>query len=98
MGTKICKVCGEEYEYCKTQRPSELFRWEDVACCPTHAAEYFKRVEESRAKTEATDDKAEDDKAEIAVVYISNSECEDGIDEFEDEEDFIAEDEDSDIA
>ena len=46
--TKKCKVCGKEYEYCKTNRPSGMFRWNDVACCEAHAAIYFKRIAESR--------------------------------------------------
>ena len=46
--TKKCKVCGNEYEYCKTNRPSGMFRWNDVACCEAHAAIYFKRIAESR--------------------------------------------------
>ena len=51
-GTKICKVCGKEYEYCKTNRPVDLFRWSDVACSPEHAAIYFKEIEESRKAAE----------------------------------------------
>lgn len=46
--TKICKVCGREYEYCRTYLPT-AFRWQDVACCKEHAIEYFANIEASRA-------------------------------------------------
>ena len=41
QGTKICKVCGAEYPYCRTERPIDRFYWQDVACCPEHGAIYF---------------------------------------------------------
>ena len=42
---KECKVCGKKYEYCHTQRKDgDVFRWQDVACCAEHGAEYFKSV------------------------------------------------------
>lgn len=46
--TRICKVCGVEYPYCKTHRPSEVFRWQDVACCPEHGAIYLDEILRSR--------------------------------------------------
>lgn len=46
-GTKKCKICGCEYPYCKTITQNK-FRYQDVACCPEHAAEYFKKIELSR--------------------------------------------------
>lgn len=46
--TKICKVCGAEYEACRTPNPQQIFRWRDVACCPEHGAIYLKRVLLSR--------------------------------------------------
>ena len=48
--TRICKICGIEYPYCKTNRPSEVFRWQDVACCPEHGAMYFDKVMEARGE------------------------------------------------
>lgn len=45
--TKICKICGKEYQYCSTK--ASAFRYHDVACCPEHAVEYFKKVEAARA-------------------------------------------------
>lgn len=46
-GTRICKVCGVEYPYCHTNIPSQ-YRWQDVACCKEHAAEYFAAIAASR--------------------------------------------------
>lgn len=49
--TRICKVCGREYEYCHTARQTAGgFRWQDVACSPEHGSIYFARVLESRSK------------------------------------------------
>lgn len=54
-GTRICKICGVEYPYCRTNRPSEVFRWQDVACCPEHGAMYFDKILESRGEKIAED-------------------------------------------
>lgn len=52
---RICKVCGNEYDYCRSFNPSaDIFRWNDVACSPEHAAIYFARVEASRKTQEET--------------------------------------------
>lgn len=48
-GTRICKICGKEYEYCKTQRASNIFRWQDVACSYEHGQEYLKQIIRSRS-------------------------------------------------
>lgn len=48
--TKKCVICGAEYEYCKTFRPTSIFRWQDVACCPEHGGMYFAKVLESRGQ------------------------------------------------
>jgi hypothetical protein len=47
-GTRICKVCGKEYPYCKTERKDNAFRYQDVACCPEHGAEYLDAIMKSR--------------------------------------------------
>lgn len=52
--TRICKICGKEYEYCRTETNNK-FRWQDVACCPEHGAEYFRLIKESRAKARLID-------------------------------------------
>lgn len=51
-GFKTCKICGKQYEYCKTNRPTGTFYWRDVACCEEHGAEYFRQVLEARRKSE----------------------------------------------
>lgn len=49
--TKICKVCGKEYEYCHTvRRVDGVFRYQDVACCPEHGSIYLQRVIASRTE------------------------------------------------
>lgn len=50
-GTRICKVCGKEYECCKTLRRVEgIFRWQDVACCVEHGEEYLDQIMISRGE------------------------------------------------
>ena len=48
-GTRICKVCGKEYEYCKTKARGQ-FKWQDVACCIEHANQYFEEIAISRGE------------------------------------------------
>jgi len=43
-GTRICKICGKEYPYCKTPNPNNVFRYQDVACCPEHGTQYLREV------------------------------------------------------
>lgn len=47
--TKKCKVCGREYAYCKTNRKSNVFRYQDVACCVEHGQIYLAQVIASRS-------------------------------------------------
>lgn len=46
---RVCKVCGKEYEYCKTWNAANKFRWQDVACSPECGTAYFKEIEASRS-------------------------------------------------
>lgn len=49
--TRICKVCGKEYEYCHTlRRVDGIFRYQDVACCPEHGSIYLAEIEASRGE------------------------------------------------
>ncbi len=48
MATKICKVCGKEYDCCKSGGAVGTFRWQDVACCVDHGMAYLKAIKESR--------------------------------------------------
>lgn len=54
-GTRICKVCGKEYEYCKTWLNKDKFRYQDVACSPECGAEYFALIEASRSGKKAAE-------------------------------------------
>lgn len=46
---KTCRVCGKEYEPCRTaSRNPNVFHWQEVACSPECGATYLKRIVESR--------------------------------------------------
>lgn len=47
---KVCKVCGKEYEACRTLKPNDgAFRWQDVACCREHGSIYLEAILKSRS-------------------------------------------------
>ena len=48
-----CRVCGKEYEPCRTatRRPN-VFHWQEVACSPECGAIYLQRIIESRKPAE----------------------------------------------
>lgn len=48
-----CRVCGKEYEPCRTatRRPN-VFHWQEVACSPECGAIYLQRIIESRKHAE----------------------------------------------
>lgn len=60
IGTKVCRVCGKEYEACHTLRPNlnSEFRWQDVACCAEHGAEYLRQIMISRGQLPDTPEQA----------------------------------------
>ena len=72
-GIRVCKVCGNKYEYCHTARLNgEMFRWQDVACCPEHGSIYFAKIIASRLKDSAPAEDAHsivDDDAKIVEEY-----------------------------
>lgn len=46
---KICRICGKEYEACRSaNRSADVFRWQEVACSPECGAAYLKKINESR--------------------------------------------------
>ncbi len=49
--TRICKVCGKEYKYCKTWLSTDKFRYQDVACSPECGSIYFANIAISRAES-----------------------------------------------
>lgn len=56
-GTMKCRICGKEYEACRnTKRVDGVFRWQSVACCAEHGAEYLVLIRASRAKTAAAEE------------------------------------------
>lgn len=52
-GKRVCKICGAEYPYCKTPNPNNVFRYQDVACCPEHGAQYLHDILVSRGELPA---------------------------------------------
>ena len=65
---KKCKICGKEYEACHTLRRDNVFKWQDVACCPEHGAQYLHDVLVARGELKeappVTDDKEVVEKTE----------------------------------
>lgn len=50
---KTCRVCGKEYEPCRTaNRNKNVFHWQEVACSPECGATYLQRIVESRKPAE----------------------------------------------
>lgn len=68
-----CKICGKEYDACRTKRSASVsYRWFDVACCEEHGAEYLRQILESRKKNKVkTDNATYASDAESAVNTIS---------------------------
>lgn len=86
--TKICKVCGREYEYCHTaRRIAGVFRWQDVACCPEHGSEYLARIVASRSGKSENFAKSSSVSKEDLFDYSVFDEWKDD-DNFEDEDEW----------
>lgn len=50
---KICRVCGAEYEVCRSVKTGDgVFHWQEVSCSPECGASYLKQVMVSRGKTD----------------------------------------------
>ena len=86
QGTRICKVCGKEYPYCKTLRDGNIFRWQDVACSPEHGSEYFAQVLAARKNDAFTVTPAQNESVDIPDEPVYYDE------EDEEDEDFFDED------
>lgn len=51
---KKCRVCGKEYEACRSaDRTAGVFRWQEVACSPECGAIYLQQINESRGITDS---------------------------------------------
>lgn len=85
---KKCRVCGKEYETCRSvNRNAGVFRWQEVACSPECGAIYLQRIEESRGHIPPTSEchknLVEDFKNDTIAVVIDDEqavESEQGID------------------
>ena len=90
MAKLICRVCGAEYEGCRTARYiAGTYRWQDVACCPEHGSIYLERIIASRQpKTETPVEKPAEVKV-IAEVIEETSSDEANADEVISEDIFI---------
>ncbi len=75
-GTRICKVCGKEYEYCKTWLSTDKFRYQDVACSPQCGAKYFAEIEASRAKEFVDKPEKKQPKKIVAESQVKEKEVE----------------------
>lgn len=87
--TKICKVCGKEYEYCHTlRRVAGVFRWQDVACSPEHGSIYLARIAASRSGASVKDDVAVNDVSVVKQVsdFSDLDECDYEEDEWFDDD------------
>lgn len=75
-GTRICKICGKEYPYCKTERAAGIFRYQDVACCVEHGTQYFAEVEAARnpVKAQAVSAEVESKPQAKTVKSLKNDE------------------------
>lgn len=77
---KTCKVCGKQYETCRTLKPIlGRDRWQDVACCPEHGAQWFAAIYASRAgETTAADEAAaaQETPTEVVEAAEDNGETE----------------------
>lgn len=75
MAKLICRVCGAEYEGCRTARHiAGTYRWQDVACCPEHGSIYLERIIASRQhKAETPAEKPVEAKAVAEAIEESLS-------------------------
>jgi len=82
-----CKVCGVEYPYCKTVVSDDVFRYQDVACCPEHGSIYFAQILESRG-VKANEDTAQDNDVNKGEPQSEvNEQVDDIVFDFDDEDD-----------
>lgn len=71
---KTCRVCGKEYEPCRTaNRNPNVFHWQEVACSPECGATYLQRIVESRKPAVVTK-RNKHKRAESKVIPVEVSE------------------------
>lgn len=82
--TRICKVCGKSYKYCRTNKRVEgVFRWQDVSCCAEHGSIYLAQVIASREESTETEPIVDN---QIDIDYDEEYDDEE-VDWFDDESD-----------
>lgn len=86
--TKICRVCGKEYEACHTlRRTAGVFRWQEVACSPECGAIYLAKIEESRRiKPDKIEEIKVADIEETIVEEVLSYDDDDDNEEFDEDE------------
>ena len=52
--TRECRVCGKQFKVCRTPNMGGALRWQDIACCKEHAAQYFEEIARSRGEIPET--------------------------------------------
>jgi len=73
---KICRVCGKEYEACRSAvRTPGVFRWQEVSCSPECGQIYLQRILDSRKPAEAQ--KKSKKKKDVEVVVDTITEIKD---------------------
>lgn len=83
---KTCRVCGKEYEACRTPRVDGVYHWQEVACCPEHGAIYLEEVLRARGIiTEEEPDEVEED------LFADDDEDDYEDEEFDEDEDVLVE-------
>ena len=79
--TKTCRVCGKEYEACRSaNRAAGVFRWQEVACSPECGAVYLQRINESRGlvDTQKRDKRKKATELQAVSVDVPTIEVNDG--------------------
>lgn len=75
---KICRVCGKQYEACRSrQTENSSFHWKEVACSPECGVKYLEAVMRARSPLSVEEDAI----AEVVEEDIIE------IEEFNDDED-----------
>ena len=87
-GILKCRICGKEYEACRSAKLAGVFHWQSVACCAEHGAEYLALIRASRAETTVSEKSASVEEAyalldaeydEVEVEYEELDESDDDI-------------------
>ena len=69
---KVCRVCGKQYEACRSaNRSAGVFRWQEVACCPECGAIYLRQINESRGLVDTRRKERHKKTTETPVVEVA---------------------------